>query len=220
MTGTVTRSAVANGLGPRAHSPLPTRQRRPAHVALLVALIVVLGALGGWAYSTAGKKTPVVVVARPVPAGHVIGRADVSTVAVAGEVRAIGADGIEAVVGRTAAVELLPGTLLQRAMLSSSGPLGADEGLVGVAVAPGQLPADGLAPGDRVRVVQLPAQDATSGGVAAPVDLVLSAVVFSASDAGSGNSTVVSLIVPLAKADAVAAAGAAGRVALIGVAGS
>ena len=57
-----TRSAVRTPVG-----LLPTRERRPGYIALLVALIVGVAAIGAVLYSKAGAKTPVVVV---VPRGR------------------------------------------------------------------------------------------------------------------------------------------------------
>ena len=75
MTATSARVSVDGrgsfpGAGPG--TALPTRQRRPGYIALAVVLIVGLAALGGYWYSQAGRKAPVVVVIRDVPAGHVI----------------------------------------------------------------------------------------------------------------------------------------------------
>jgi flagella basal body P-ring formation protein FlgA len=101
---------------------LPTRQRRPGLVALAIALIVGLAALGMYLYQQAGAKTPVLVVAREVPAGHVVARADLTAVSVAGPVTAVAAGHIDSVVGQTAAVDLLPNMLVQRSMLTRGRP--------------------------------------------------------------------------------------------------
>jgi hypothetical protein len=145
----------------------------------------------------------------------------VSTVDVAGAVTAIGGSRIDSVVGQVAMVELLPNTLLQRSMLTSSGPLPASEAMVGVALTPGQLPAAGLAEGATVRVLQLPSKDnVTGGGSAASTAIVLAAqatVYGSASDPSQTGGTLVTLIVPKAASSAIAAASSAGRVALVQV---
>ena len=196
---------------------LPTRQRRPGLVALAIALIVGLAALGMYLYQQAGAKTPVLVVAREVPAGHVVARADLTAVSVAGPVTAVAAGHIDSVVGQTAAVDLLPNMLMQRSMLTGGGPIGAGQVKVGVAVKPGQSPADGLAAGDRVEVLQVPAKDAT-GPAAAPQVLTDAAEVFSAAaDPSTTGGTVLSLLLPRAVAPLVAAASAAGQIALVQV---
>ena len=65
---------------------LPTRQRRPALIAVAV-LLIVSGALGGLQLLTAsGHTVSVLVLVRPVPAGHVIESADLRTTALSGKV--------------------------------------------------------------------------------------------------------------------------------------
>lgn len=210
--------------GPRAGATaLPTRERRPGYIALLAALIIGLAAVGAVLYSRAGAKTPVVEVIQTVPAGHVVERSDLSTVAVAGDVTAIAATNINSVAGQVAAVDLLPHMLLQRSMLTDGGPLGPGQALVGVAVSSGQLPADGLSPGELVRVIGLPAKDAaaTTGTEPQATVLVSTARVFSAHpDTANAGSTDVSLIVSTDQATQVAADSAAGLIALVQVSGS
>jgi hypothetical protein len=207
-------------MGQPAAGLLPTRERRPGYIALLVALIVGLAAVGGVLYSKAGAKTQVIVVVHEVAAGHPVQRADLGTVAVAGAVTAIAASGLTSVVGQTAAVPLLPHMLLLRSMLSTAGPLSTGQALVGVAVSPGQLPADGLAAGDVVQVVQLPPQvaAATAGTVPVATVLVTDARVFSThADPSNAGSTDVSLVVSVAQSTKIAAASAARLIALVQV---
>ena len=204
---------------PGAATPLPTRQRRPGYVALAVLLIVGLGAVGAWLYGEAGAKVPVVVVVRPVPAGHVVERSDVSTVAVAGGITAVAGWNLDSVVGRTAAVPLLPDMLVQQSMLTSSGAPGEGQAQVGLAVKGGQLPAGGLAPGDVVAVLQLPPTGTAAQAPRAADVLVGRATVFSVrSDPAQAGGSLVTVTVPTASMTAVAAAGGSGAVALVKVA--
>jgi SAF domain len=198
---------------------LPTRQRKPAYIALLAALVVGLAALGAYWYSRAGQKTAVVKVVRDVPAGHVIERSDLSTANVAGEVTAIGANHIDSVVGQTASVELLPNTLLQRSMVTSVRDLSPDQAKVGVEVKPGQIPADGLPDGASVEVLQLPSKDAAGGsGQQPPMVLAQQATVYSsAADPSQSGGTLLTLVVPKSSAAAIAAASNAGAIALVQV---
>ena len=64
--------------------------------------IVGLSTIGAWLYQQAGQKTPVVVVAAAVHAGHPLTRADLSTLDVAGAVTAISADHLDDAVGLSA----------------------------------------------------------------------------------------------------------------------
>ena len=201
----------------RAGAALPTRQRRPGWTALALTLIVAFAAIGAWLYSSAGAKTAVVVVVRQVPAGHLIAREDVSTVAVAGAVTAIEGQNLESVVGQVAAVPLLPNMLLQRSMITTERALAPTQAQVGVAVRSGQIPADGLAPGDAVTVVELPATGAPESATASV--LVDRATVFAVrDDPALAGGTLLTLVVPAERAMAVAAASGAGRAALIRVA--
>ena len=201
-------------------APLPLRQKRPGYAALAIVLIVGLAAVGAYFYSEAGKKVPVVVVTADVPAGHKIQRADLSTVQVAGSVTAIGGGDLNSVVGETAVVELLPNTLLQRSMVTSAPALGSSAAQVGVAVTPGQIPANGLNPGDTVEILQLPQKNTASSSAALPAPTVLAetATVYSStSDPSQSGGTLLTLVVPRSTAAAVAAASNAGLVALIRV---
>lgn len=196
-------------------TPLPTRQRHNGLIALSVALIVGLAALGAYLYSSAGAKAPVVVMLRQVPVGQVVQRADVTTVPVSGRVVAVAGGNIDSVVGQRAAVTLLPDTLVQRSMLTSGDVLLPGQAQVGVAVRSGQVPADGLVPGDVVRVVQLPVKGAVE--LDARV-LAERAQVFSARpDPAVSGGTLVTVTVPDGVSTAVAAASGAGVVALVKV---
>jgi SAF domain len=222
MTTAASVRTAADGRARRAGPPpgtaLPTRQRKPAYIALLVALVVGLAALGAYWYSRAGQKTAVVVVVRDVPAGHVIERSDLSTANVAGDVTAIGASHLDSVLGQTAAVELLPNTLLQRSMVTSSRGLSPDQAKVGVEVKPGQIPADGLPDGASVEVLQLPSKDAAGSGQQPPAVLAQQATVYSsAADPSQSGGTLLTLVVPKSSAAAIAAASNAGAIALVQV---
>jgi hypothetical protein len=87
------------------------------------------------------------------------------------------------------------------------------EALVGVALAPGAAPADGLAVGDLVRVVRLPVtaeETRRSGGGR----LVLPAAPVWAARPGKDGATVVTLRVAAEDADHIAGLSARGAVAL------
>lgn len=202
--------------GVRSGSALPTRQRRPGWVALGLALVVGFAAIGAYLYTAAGAKTPVVVVVKEVPEGRTIQRADVSTVAVAGGVTAIAGSRVESVVGQRAAVRLLPNMLLQRSMIATGPALASGEAQVGVVVKSGQVPADGLVPGDVVQVVALPADAQAQPD--RPEVLVRRARVFAArEDPAQVGGTLLTLVVPQDQAVSVAAASGTGRIALIKV---
>lgn len=191
---------------------LPTTERHFGRGALLVALIVGLGAIGGYLYTSAGSKVAVVMVVHAVPAGQLIQRSDLTTVPVSGPVVAFGANRLPSLVGQRAAVPLLPDMFLQRSMVTTGDALPAGMAQVGVAVRSGQIPADGLAPGDLVQVVELPSKDGTG---AAQV-LVARAQVFSSRpDPSTSGGTLLTIVVPVTASTAVAAASSAGQIALV-----
>jgi hypothetical protein len=68
---------------------LPTRQRH-AKFALLMGLLVIVGALvGAWLYLQAGQTYQAVQVTHRIPPGHTVTRSDVTIVPVAGEIHGI-----------------------------------------------------------------------------------------------------------------------------------
>lgn len=193
---------------------LPTRQRRPGYIALLVVLVIGLGLAGGFLYTSAGSKATVLVVAADVPAGQVITRGDVTSASVAGDVKAIPAGQIGAVVGRRAVVELLAGTVLQPAMLGSGPKIAAGSVQVGLELPPGSLPAGGLLAGDSVQVWRLPAKNAADTA-AAPVLVAQATVAQAVKDPSRAGGFLVTVTVPKTDAAAVVAAGGAGLATLV-----
>ena len=119
------------------------------------------------------------------------------------------------VLGRPAAVRLVPGSLLSPDEIGDGAALPQGMALVGAILKPGQFPL-GLAPGDTVALVSAPASGAgvvvTADSVAEPPTATVVAV-DRATDA-TGN-TAVSLPLPTNAASLIAGAGAAGRLNLV-----
>ena len=200
---------------------LSTRTRPKGYAALAVALIVGLGALGYYFYTTAGSKVAVVVATRDIPVGHTISRADLSTTQVSGGVTAVAGGHLSSLVGQHAAVEILPNTLVQRSMVTGGSTVKPGQSLVGVAADPGQIPSSGLVPGDRVEVLQLP-QKGTSGlgSAAANAVLVPSATVYDVRpNTSTSGGTLLTLIVPAADSFGVAQASNSSLIALVKIGG-
>ncbi|SOD72950.1 SAF domain-containing protein [Jatrophihabitans sp. GAS493] len=203
-------------------SPLSTRHRPKGYAALAVALIVGLGALGYYFYTTAGTKVPVVVAVHEIPAGHSIARSDLTTVEVAGDVTAVAGANLPSLVGQTAAVEILPNTLVQRAMVTSVSPLASSQAMVGVAVAPGQMPSIGLSPGQSVDVLQLPSKGTSVPDASSPPASVLApaAVVYDVrSNPSVAGGALLTLLVPKSASYGIEAASNSGLVAVVTVSG-
>ena len=214
MTATTTRrSSPAPGPTSRGLGALPgiAQARRSMPMALMGLLSVVIGAVvAGGLFLGGDARQAVLVVARPVAAGQVIAAGDLAVA----EASLSGAEALPAseraeVVGKTAAVGLVPGAVLAPSQLGARSGLGRGEAVVGLAVKAGQAPA-GLRAGTRVRVVD-------TGGNAGvpPAAVVSSSAVVTDVDTSDTGTVVASLRVAEGDAVAVAAAGAAGRASLV-----
>lgn len=191
--------------------------KRSTPMAVVGVVAVVLGALLFLAlYTSVDKRQSVLAVARPVAAGQVISAADLR------EVRISSATGVaplsvaqrDSVVGKTASVGLVPGSLLIESQVGSSSGLQPNQAVVGVALKPGQAP-ESLRAGTRVQIVD----SAKSSGTERPRAVVLtsSAIVSSVGrpENSTNGTTVVSLTVPVGDAPAVSASAMDGRLSLI-----
>jgi hypothetical protein len=196
----------------------PIRQHRRGWAALAVMLMIGMLTLGAYLYQRAGAKTPVVVMARTVAAEHVITRADLSTVSVAGPLKTVAAADLGKVVGRRAAVTMLAGTPVQVAMLSSAGELRPGQAQVGLAVTSGQMPADGVRVGDSVEVLHLPGSSTAASSVDPAQVLVAAAPVWAArSDPTRPGGMLLTVTVPADVVSEVVSASGAGQVAVVRV---
>lgn len=214
---TTTLDRPANGSAPRGPRPRPAgatarAAARSRSRVLAGALVLVISALAaGVLYANAGDRHPVLAVARNVEAGQVIAAADLREVLAApmDGVRTVPASQRSSVVGRTAAERLSPGSLLHPAQVATGPVVDPASAVVGALLRPGQYPL-GLRPGDAVAAVVL----APSG---APVDQGVASVraVLTAMGAASAAGLPVSLAVSPGDAAMVAAAGAAGRLAVV-----
>lgn len=210
--------STANGHRPAVGPNLPTRNHPKGYVALAVALIVTFAALGFWFYSQAGLKVTVVKAVNDIPVGHTIDRSDLSTVEVAGGVTAVAGNHLGSLVGQVAMVEILPNTLVQRAMVGSAAPLPSSQAVVGVAVSAGQLPSSGLQPGDHVQVIGLAQKGVASGPGSTSSVLAASVLVNDVRDNPSAaGGVLVSMVVPVNESVPIATASNAGLVALVRV---
>ncbi len=205
---------------PRAESPRPPTRNR-SRIALGIFLVVVLSLAFAVAYNNVGERRAVLAVGRPVTAGSVISSADLVEARVSSDaaLRPVAADQRDAVVGRIAAVNLVPGTLVTRAQLATGPPVEEGRAVVGLALKPGRLPA-GLQVGERVLVVLTPPPSAAGASIDA-LSQVLNdarvAAVTESTDVAGGS--VVSVNVPVENAATMATAAAADRVSLVLVGG-
>jgi hypothetical protein len=218
---------IASPAGPPSAPPAAAprmvrqRRRRPGLIALSVALIAVGGLSGAVLYTSSGHRTSVVVVARDVPIGAQITRADLTEASIALDpaVKSVKASGEKKLIGQRAAVDLKAGSLLSPSEFTSKTLVGPNETLVGVSLKPSQLPASPLSAGQKVLIVSTPDPNAAvagkTGGASAPPE-TLSATVVKVGDPQTGTGTVtVDVAVPAGDGPALAARVATGDVALI-----
>lgn len=193
------------------------RRRRPRLWATGVALVAV-GGLGAAALvGQAGDRVEVLAVARPVPVGQLIAAEDLAVARVAADpaLHPVPVSQRSQIVGRAAAVELRPGTLLTSEEITDAPVPATGEQLVGVAVRPGQLPARGVRPGDEVLLVPVPGdQSRADDATAAAGDPIPARVVQTGSPDVDGVSTM-DVVVSTAVGPRVAALASTGRVAVV-----
>ena len=216
----LTRSRRTAGPQPPGQGPRRARRRSVPLAAGGVVLVVVCALVFAEGWLAAGHRQPVLALAQPVAAGQVITAADLETVRVsaAGPVSLVPASRQGEVVGSTAAVSLPAGSLLAGSDIGTPPPVKGQVRL-GIALKPGAYPPD-LAAGQDVDVLATPAAAASgsSSSGAAPAALpVGEAVVLSVSPAaatGGSGDTVVEIQVAADAMPQVAAANAAGQIAL------
>jgi hypothetical protein len=200
-----TRPAIKDTPGSAARISARNRSR------ILVGCLVTLASAFAVAvlYSDAGERRSVLAVAQPVAAGQVIEAGDLREVRVAtdGGVSTVAATASADVVGRTAAVPLVPGALLTEEQFGDAPVFDPSEAVFGAVLAEGRYPVE-LRAGDRVLLYELP--DASEA--AKPIEAVRATVVAVRDGQTLGS---ISATVSVAAGDAGAMATAAGQDRLI-----
>jgi hypothetical protein len=190
---------------------------------VVVGVLLVLGCALAFTDASLhlGSREEVLVVAQPVAAGQVLTGSDVRTARVStGSGLDVVLSGDEAsIVGRRAAVALVPGSLLTTAEVGSPPRVASGFDVVAVGLKPGAYPPE-LAAGDRVQVVPVTSTSAGGTGTAgvtsgSPIAATVLSVDAASSD--SDTPTVFSLQVTTGDADEVASLAAAGQASLVQV---
>jgi Flp pilus assembly protein CpaB len=192
-------------------APRPTARLRRLDLRVVIGLALLLAGVVGTVgvVQRAGQRTPVLVMARDVPAGQAIGEQDVrvAELGLAPGVVALGVQDRGRVVGQVASMPLAAGQVLSPTVVAETPPLAAGQVLMSVAVAPEHAAAGTLRAGDQVAVVASSAPDQPSTHaevVLSPVPVL--SVVASDPDAGGDGKLLVSLAVPQEQAPALAQA--------------
>jgi len=196
----------ANGSAAGRFTPSAARRSVPL-VAVGVLLIAFAALVTGSAFTALDHRTPVVVTARDVGAGHTLTAADlrVARLTLDTGVTTIAGGRLSTLVGQRTRAALPAGSVLAAGQLDTGDGLGADDAVLGLALDAGAAPA-GLTAGDLVTIIDTRGD---SGSV-----LVAEAAV-RAVDTGDdprGERLMLSVVVPRERAAAVAAAAAAGHV--------
>lgn len=215
----------ANGLpGSASLSKVASKTPRKYGQALLAVVVVIAAVVaGGWLYMNKGGVEEVLVVNRPIPAGHPITEEDVRTSndpmlvarSVSGVSGAIAVEDVASVYGKRTTVTLLPGQVLTEEALSGS--LLPEEGkrLIAVSLPEGRVPAT-LKAGSVVDAISVP-QEGQAGSTQElddPTVISSGATVYDTVAAKDGT-TVVTLLILEADASTVAAYGAVGQLTLL-----
>lgn len=198
---------------PHALSTPPKLRRRPAGLLVAVATIVLGSVLGLWVWTAAGATSEVLAARTLIHRGEVIDRDDLMVVRVGVDpaVQTVPAARLDEVAGQRAALDLAAGGLVAPDDLTATVLPGEGTSVVGIGLAAGMLPAEPLAPGDAVRVVQTPGQQ----GDVDSVPVTITAQVVGVHTTATADTTIVDVLVPSAAAAELAARAATGKVALV-----
>ncbi|KAF6000307.1 SAF domain-containing protein [Streptomyces sp. WAC00263] len=180
--------------GPVTPPRVSARRRRPGVIALSLALIAAGGTGVAVLLLQVGHRTEVVTVVRDVQVGQVLTDDDLGKASISLDpaVKAVHADKLNSVVGKRAAVELKPGSLLAPSQVTKDSLVKAGEQLVPIGLKPEQVPATALVPGQKVELVHVPAQGATdTGKTSDTTPQTIAGRVVKASSAAPGTGIVV-----------------------------
>jgi hypothetical protein len=199
-------------------APPPRRRWAGAAAALLLTVCGAAGAV--WLASDDRPQVEVVALARPLHRGQAVTRDDLAVVRLAAEGGALRlatpSTAAEAVLGRSALIDLPAGTLVNPEMVGSAA-LPAGHVSLGVRLGADGLPSSSPRPGETVDVV---GSDPTTGQAVMLARSVRVAEVEPQPGGARGGDRVVYLVVPEADAQAVATAALSERgLRLLGSAG-
>lgn len=222
-TNRSTRRTDPSGNGQDTAGPFrlePPRRRVQAPQLLIAVFLVAISSLVVVVlFSRAAARDPVLALAVAVERGQVISSDDLMVVYVATDdpIATLSSEAAPGLVGLTAVADLEAGTILTPAHFVSRSLLDAGDGVVGLALSPGEYPTPLLAPGDRVDVV-LTDRVSPEASDSAPETVVGAAEVFDVAELGTQGDRFISLRMNADAAADVARAAAAGRVRLVLVA--
>jgi hypothetical protein len=195
----------------------PTRaRRRPALIALGLALVALSVLAAVYLASTLGQTYEALAIKGNIARGATITAADLAPVGLPtgpSLLQSIPAAELDQTVGKIAATDLKKGQLLTPAHLVEELQPAAGRSIVGVALAPNQMPGTGeLRAGDAVRVIETPA---SGGEPPTTAPFAIPATVVGTDPSPIGDQMIVDVEVTSANAAGLAARAATGRVAIV-----
>lgn len=189
----------------------PAANRRVRVPELLIGAALTVGfALAAvlW-HANSTQREPALALATDVTRGETITAQDLRVVYIGTDdvVTRLRPSQSPEVIGRVAVADLREGTLVTSSNVVNLPSLGPSDGVVGLALDPGQFPAGRIGPGDVVNVV--------APGEGEPTLLAEGASVYAVEDLGSQGRKFISLRTDESSANRVAAAAEAGPVRLV-----
>ena len=221
-----TQTPSTNGAAPSPVSLASPKRRQPSWVVAGVVLVALSALIGAWVFAATSHTMRVVVAARNLSPGEVLGATDVRVVELgrSGDVRAIQSDEQNLIVGRAARGPIPAGTVLNTDLFADRAQvIPGGQVVVGASLAAGAAPTTGLAAGDRVDVLGVVKTNGTTGATS-EATVLTSGTMWSVEPPLTGGGSAawwVSLLIPEGSQTAVAQAAADGllRLSLVGASG-
>jgi len=205
-------------------TPKTARSRLP-EIALGLLIIAVFGLASLWWFTSATEKVEVLALANSVERGEVLELEDLVVVSINTDdvLATIDKFGAAQIVGRVALTDLATGTLITPSQFAADDAIELGEGVVGLELDAGQVPALRLLPGNTVSVVLTPRPGSTEelragGALDVGEVLVEAAVVVESAPIGVQGRQFIALSMTEEEAQVVAVAASQQRVRLIQVA--
>ncbi|BCY26545.1 hypothetical protein KB1_25350 (plasmid) [Cutibacterium modestum] len=194
-------------------------RRRPVFVAAGIAIVVVGALLIAQLIHAGQTENRVLEVRSDVGRGEVIRDTDLVAVTVGqvGNVSTVPADQLDALVGKRAAVDLRSGSLLSAGAIGAADTVPAPgKSLVGLKLAPGQVPIGDLTAGAKLRLIQTSALNGSATATdAANTNSQSWDATMAASTKGTDQVTLVNVEVKSGEAARIAQLTSQGRIAVV-----
>jgi hypothetical protein len=224
MTLISNRPARTDTAGPAAPRPVGGQRMQRSWVFGGIALILLAGLAAVFVWRQFVQPHAYLAVNVSVPVGQKITSADLIVVRIndAPGLQPIPASDASRVVGKTAVITLLPGTLLVNGDITSQAVPAVGQQLIGLGLSVDQLPSQPIKPGTKVLLVETPDSSVVSsaaGSSAAADDQNYPATVNHVGAADKQNNVVVDVLVDQSDGPTIAALADANRIYLIVVAG-